>query len=172
MKAAVIFYSLSGNTAYVAERIKERLNADLIPLRPKQEYPKRGLIKFYQGGKSAVRAEEPELIPCSADLQSYDVLILGTPVWAGTFTPPMRTFLKQNRNILKEKKVAVYVCCSGGGGFKTIDKIRQFMEIASFIQEAVLIDPLEKETDTSEKAIQNFCDMIQKQFPEDTPVRI
>ena len=162
MKTAIIFYSLSGNTAYTAELLKEKLDADLIRIYPRKEYPDKGLKKFYYGGKSAVMAEEPELEDISFDPKKYDSCILGTPVWAGTFTPPLRTFLKQYRDILKKKDLSVYVCCSGGGGHKTIAKIREYLGIDSFDQEMILIDPKEKNTSENQTAIQRFCEGIQK----------
>ena len=162
MKTAIIFYSLSGNTAYVAEVLKEKLGADLIRIRPKKEYPDKGLKKFYFGGKSAVMAEEPELETVTANLSEYDAFILGTPVWAGTFAPPLRTFLKQYGEILKTKELSVYVCCSGGGGSKAISRIGQCLGTESFRQEMILIDPKEKKTPANEAAIQEFCEEITK----------
>ena len=157
MKTAVIFYSLSGNTAYVADILKEKLDADLFRIRPRDEYPKKGLKKFYFAGKSAVMAEEPELIDDPIDLSGYDQLILGTPVWAGTFAPPLRTFLKLNRDVLREKEVAVYVCCSAGGARKAIEQIRQFLQIDHFNEELILIDPKEKNTPENKERIETFC---------------
>ena len=58
-KIAIIYYSMSGNTEYVAKNISEKTGADLIRIVPKKEYPKSGFIKFLWGGKSAVMKETP-----------------------------------------------------------------------------------------------------------------
>ena len=42
MKAAVVYYSMSGNTQFAAEKIAEKLGADLIRLVPKTSYPAAG----------------------------------------------------------------------------------------------------------------------------------
>ena len=47
MKAAVVYYSQSGNTRFVAERMAQMLAADLIHLIPKKEYPDSGFKKFF-----------------------------------------------------------------------------------------------------------------------------
>lgn len=163
MKTAVIFYSLSGNTAYIAEILKDRLDADLIRIRPKKEYPDKGLKKFYLGGKDAVRSEEPELEPCGFDPDRYDLIILGTPVWAGTFAPPLRTFLNRERNSLQKKKIAAYCCCSGSGGEKALTRMERFLESDPFMERMVLIDPKEKRSEVNSHTIDDFCANIQKE---------
>ena len=39
MKVAIVYYSMSGNTEYVAKKISEKMDADLIELMPEKEYP-------------------------------------------------------------------------------------------------------------------------------------
>lgn len=62
MKDLVVYFSLEGNTQYVAERIKEQTGADLSRLVPKKAYQDKGFAKFFWGGKSAVMAEKPALV--------------------------------------------------------------------------------------------------------------
>ena len=50
MKTAIVYYSMSGNTEYVANCIKERVGADLIKIVPTKEYPSKGAMKFIWGG--------------------------------------------------------------------------------------------------------------------------
>ena len=49
MKTAVVYYSMGGNTAWAAARIAERLQADLIGIKPEKQYPDRGFRKFLWG---------------------------------------------------------------------------------------------------------------------------
>ena len=46
MKKAIVYYSLSGNTEYIAQKIKEKIDVDLIKIEPQKEYPNKGLKKF------------------------------------------------------------------------------------------------------------------------------
>ena len=50
-KVAIVYYSMSGNTDYVAKHISKNIEADLIRIVPKKEYPNSGLKKFFWGGK-------------------------------------------------------------------------------------------------------------------------
>lgn len=103
MRTAIVYYSMSGNTAYVAEKIAEEIKAsgevDIIRIEPKKVYPDKGAKKFFWGGKSAVMGEAPALQPYEFNIEKYDRIIFGTPVWASTFVPPLRTFIQVNPNV-------------------------------------------------------------------------
>ena len=63
MNKIVIYYSVLGNTDYVAERIRQKTGAELLRIYPEKTYPDKGFRKFYWGGKSAIMAEKPKLLP-------------------------------------------------------------------------------------------------------------
>lgn len=162
MRTAIVYYSQSGNTRYVAEKAAEALGADLIPLVPEEAYPDSGAKKFLWGGRSALMGEEPKLKPYSFDGSLYDRIIFGTPVWAGTFTPPLRSFIKEQKAGWKAAHFAVFVCCMGGGGQKTVEKLRKFLNIPRWDAELVLIDPMKKATEESEAKIREFCEALKQ----------
>ena len=118
MKAAVVYYSLSGNTKYAAEKIAAQLNADLIGVEPEKAYPTGGFMKFFVGGKGALSKDTPALKPYVFEAQKYDCVVIGMPVWAGSVTPPINTFVQENKESLKNKKIAAFICSKGGGGEK------------------------------------------------------
>lgn len=159
MKTAVVFYSMSGNTKLTAETIAENLNAELIEINPVKEYPNKGFRKFIWGGKSAVMGDKPKLQPYAFD-GSYDRIIFGTPVWASSFTPPIRTFIDENREKLKGKSISVFVCYSGGGADKAIEKLRAFLETEAFDAELILIDPKDRPSEKNEERLTAFCDKL------------
>ena len=160
-KIAIIYYSMSGNTKYIAEYLKDKLNADIIRLTPKKEYPNKGLKKFFWGGKSAVMKETPSLEEYQFNSNKYDIIILGSPIWASTFTPPLRTFIKENN--LKDKHLAVFLSCSGGRTDKAINNLKKELEIDNFIDTLVLIDPKNKKTKEKDNQIEIFYNNIKKE---------
>lgn len=159
MKTAVVYYSMSGNTKMIADRIADEIGADVIRIEPVKEYPNKGFRKFIWGGMHAVMSNKPALQPYRFD-SGYDRIIFGTPVWASSFTPPIRTFIDENRDALKRKKIAVFVCYSGGGADKAIEKLRQFLEIEGFDAELILIDPKDRPSEDNEERIQAFCQAL------------
>lgn len=161
MKSLIVYYSLEGNTEYAAKRIADNLSADILRLRPKKAYSDKGFAKFFWGGKSAVMAEKPELEPYDIDLSAYERIIIGFPVWASNFTPPVRTFLFENKSELKGKRFAAFACQSGGGAEKALAKLKKYIGIESFEAEAVFIDPKDKESGATNTAIDSFCSRLQ-----------
>ena len=159
MKTAIVFYSMSGNSRYAAEKMAALLDADLISLVPKKAYPDSGFKKFFWGGKSALMGDKPRLEPYAFDQSAYDTIILGGPVWAGTFPPPLRTFVEENRSALQDKRLAAFFCCGGGQG-KVLEKFRAFLAPGRLQQETILIEPKDKPSDENDNRIDAFCDVL------------
>jgi flavodoxin len=160
MKTAIVYYSMSGNTKQTAEKIAEKISADLIELKPQKTYPDKGFKKFFWGGKSAVMGEKPKLLPYEFDSEKYDRVIFGSPVWASNVTPPLRTFIEENRESLKNKALAVFMCMSGSGGEKAIEKLKSFLGVDTFDGELILIDPKDKPAVENDEKIASFCEKL------------
>ena len=157
MKTAIVYYSMGGNTQSVAEEIAKRTGADLIRLEPVKAFPDKGFKKFFWGGKSSVMKERPELSPYEFDAEKYDEVVIGTPVWAGSFTPPIRSFVAANAPALRDKRLAVFVCFSGGGAEKAIEKLKKFIGIERFAAELILVDPKDRPSKGNAEATADFC---------------
>lgn len=160
MKTVIVYYSMSGNTKYVADIIAKKIDADIIRIEPVKAYPDQGAKKFIWGGKSAVMGEKPALQSYEFSAEKYDRIILGTPVWAGTFAPPIRSFLKENPDI-HGKRIAVFTCFSGGGADKAIEKMKKYIGLDNFDAELILVDPKEKVKAEDDEKIDAFCEMLQ-----------
>ena len=160
MKTAIVYYSMLGNTKYVSDKIAEQLGAadevDVIRIEPAKAYPDKGFKKFFWGGKSATMAEKPELVPYDFDAEKYDRIIWGTPVWAGTFTPPLRTFIAENPAV-KAKQSAVFMCSGGGSDKKAKKKLAECLGIDAFVAEVLLFDPKDNVKDEDAGKIEAFC---------------
>ena len=154
METAVVYYSRTGNSEYVADEISKELGCDLIKIEPVKKY------RFLNGGRAALASEEPELLPYEFDAEKYDRIVLGFPVWASCITPPIRSFLSQNKSRLSGKKFSVYLTYRGGGGDKVIAKLKEFLGIGEFEAEMMLIDPAKKQTDENLALIRDFCEKL------------
>lgn len=163
MRTAIVYYSMSGNTEYVAEKIADKLKASdelrLIKICPQKAYPDKGAKKFLWGGKSAVMGDTPKLLPYEFNVNDYDRIIIGTPVWASTFVPPLKTFFNENPDINK-KSVAVFTCFSGGGADKAILKLKKYLDIEKFEAELILIDPKDNVKAEDDMKISEFCSAL------------
>lgn len=112
MKTAVIFYSLDGNCALVAEEIKSQLNADLVRLNVKGEKNKGRLSKLIWSFGLMFSRKNPPLLPYTFDPSAYDLIVIGAPVWGGSPASPVKTFISDAA--ITGKKIALFVCHAGG----------------------------------------------------------
>ncbi|MFC1477897.1 flavodoxin family protein [Candidatus Margulisiibacteriota bacterium] len=140
-KTLVIYYSLEGNTRLAAECIAETLGADILELKPVKEIQKTGFMRYFWGGKQVVMKESPALNPFDKDPGSYDTLIIGSPVWAFTYAPPIRSFIAAANP--QSKKVAVF-CTHEGIPGKTLEHMKKDLSGNEFVGEAGF-DILKKE---------------------------
>ncbi len=157
MRTVIIYYSMSGNCEQTAERIAQRIGADTLRLYPETAYPSSGLKKFLWGGKSALMGETPVLKPYDFNADNYDRIIFGFPVWASSFTPPLRTFINENANVIKGKDFAAFTCLSGSGADKALGKLRDYLGIDAFSAELVLLDPKSRPNEKNDDKIEELC---------------
>ncbi len=141
MKAIIIYYSLDGNVKLLSETIAAQIGADIIPLKLKKEIRNDSFMKYFWGGKQVVMKEIPELEPIDLNLANYDLVILGTPVWAGSYTPALRSFLEQVD--LSGKKVALFCSHEGGIGL-TINNLKNKLRNSEIISSTDFLAPLKK----------------------------
>ncbi len=163
MKTAIVYYSMSGNTAYAAEKVAALTGADLIRLEPVRAYPDKGMRKFLWGGRAAVMGETPQLKPYTFDAAAYDWVVLAFPVWASSFAPPIRTLIKENLEGLRGKYIAVLACYAGGGGDKALRKLREALGTDCFGSALLLVDPKDKPAEDNEARIRYFADSLTRE---------
>lgn len=169
MKTAIIYYSMSENTKWIVDRISEELgkndpteSVEIIRIDPVKAYPSTGAKKFIWGGKAATMKNKPKLMPYEFDADKYDRIIIGTPVWAGTFTPPIRSFIEENRDKLEGKKIAAFTSSSGGKdqSDKALLKLKKFLGLESFLAEFGLTDPKDKPEEKNDALVRDFCEAL------------
>ncbi len=156
MKTAIIYYSMSGNTAYTAGQIAKDASVDLIEIKPVNNYPDKGIKKFLWGGKSAMMAETPVLEPYTFDAGDYDQVVIGFPVWAANIAPPVRSFLTENKERLYRMEISAFACQSGNGAEKAFRKLRDCLDGKELKATLVLIDPARKKKKENGEAIEAF----------------
>ncbi|MBA4687461.1 MAG: NAD(P)H-dependent oxidoreductase [Candidatus Galacturonibacter soehngenii] len=155
MKAIIVYFSLEGNVKFVAEKIKKQLNADMLCLTPKKEYPTGKVSKFFWGGKSVMFNEKPKLESYQFNKEDYDVIVIGTPVWASSYTPPIKTFLSEND--LSGKSVAFFACQSGNDASKCFEKLKNELKNCQVAATLALVNPAKKKTNEDQLQIDTFC---------------
>ena len=124
MRTAVVFYSLDGNCAFVAEEIKTVLNADLFRLQLKNGKKRGKAGNMIRGCLMVFSGKKPPLKPYSFDPAAYDLIVIGAPVWAGRPAPVLRAFFSETK--ITGKKTALFVCHGGGMG-KALERFKSMV---------------------------------------------
>jgi flavodoxin len=149
MKVLVTYYSRTGNTRKVAEKIAKILKADLDEIKDLTD--RSGPKGWLFGGRDASR-KYPTEIRYKKDPKDYDLVVIGTPIWAWTVTPAVRTYLSQK----KFPKVAFFATCGGSGIEKT------FEEMERLSKKPVAKLGLKAETFTQKLEVHAHMDKIEK----------
>ncbi len=146
MKKLVVFYSFDGNTKLMAESVASAVGADILELKPVKEITRNNFMKIFVGGKQAFTKAEPELMPFDVKPEEYDLIFIGTPVWAWTYAPALRTFFKDHKPA--GKKIALFYC-HGGGPRNFLEKFEEAVEGNEILGSIDFKDPVrnEKEKD-------------------------
>jgi flavodoxin len=98
MKMLVVFYSKTGYTKKVANNLAKSLNADIdeiIDLKNRS-----GLKGWILSGRDGMKGILTE-IKTSKNPANYDLIILGTPIWAWNSTPATRTYITKFKKEIK-----------------------------------------------------------------------
>ena len=112
-KILVLYYSQTSTTEKVAQEICNRLGADIEKIVPVTPYGGNFQETIERSGKEREEGILPELQPLTSDIQSYDIIFLGYPIWFGTYARPMATLLE---NVDFTGKKVVPFCTFGSGG--------------------------------------------------------
>ena len=110
-KCLVACYSRTGTTRQVAEAVAKELHADLEEIVDMKK--RSGAMGFVVGGKDAKLKKLTEIDEPRSDPASYALVVIGTPVWAGTMCPAVRTYITRFKDKLPD--VAFFLTTGGSG---------------------------------------------------------
>ncbi len=119
VKTLVVCYSNSGTTMIVAEYLAQALTADFDvieevkprpPLLYKGERSKAGGGTFVKAVCAALFGRSSRIAATRKDPSQYDLVLVGTPIWAGSVTPAVRSYLRRHR---KQLRRVAFFCTAG-----------------------------------------------------------
>lgn len=106
-KVLVAYFSYSGTTQGVAEALSSRIGGDLFEISPREGYSN----VYLQSNSEIRRGERPELSDTVANMEQYDIVFVGYPVWFHATPAPVNTFLESYD---LTGKLIIPFCTSGG----------------------------------------------------------
>ena len=115
----VVSYSLGGTTRIVADELVRLLSADSYGIVEARR--RKGLVDYLLAGFESLAKGVPAIVD-SCEPSAYDMVVLGTPVWAGSMASPMRSFLLAHRR--EFDKVACFCTMSERGAKNTLREMK------------------------------------------------
>ena len=110
-KVAIFYFSHSGNTKTLAEKIKKLTQAELFEVIPAKTYPSSYMDSVEQAKQEVMKNARPELASIIPDVSSFDLIIFGYPNWWDTFPKPIASLI--DGLDLKGKEVAAFCTHEG-----------------------------------------------------------
>jgi flavodoxin len=149
MKILMVYYSYEGNCAFVADKIKAaRPETDVLRLATDDDRPRGAFAKYIWGGKQVLSGKKPALKPYHVDVNRYDIIIVGTPVWAGSYAPAVASFIAETK--IEGKTLALF-CCHAGGKGRALDKLKAALPGNTFTAAVDFRNPVKHPDDVQQK---------------------
>jgi len=139
-KILVAYFSASGVTAKAAWKLSEAMGADLHEIKPKVPYSSADLNWMDKKSRSSVEMNDPSSRPMIAeklaDMEKYDVVFVGFPIWWYVAPTIINTFLESYD--FSGKTIIPFATSRGSGMGKTNEKLEPSCPGATLLQGKLL----------------------------------
>ena len=139
-KILVAYFSASGVTKKVAEKLAALVNADIHEIKPKVPYTKADLNWMDKKSRSSVEMADkkirPEITDTDAKIAEYDEIFLGFPIWWYVAPTIINTFLEKYD--FTGKKIVLFATSGGSGFGNTIKELQPSAPGAQFVEGKLL----------------------------------
>lgn len=139
-KMLVAYFSASGVTAKVAWKLAEAAGADLYEIKPEIPYSQEDLDWTNKKSRSSIEMNNPAFRPAIAgkmeDMEQYDVVFLGFPVWWYVAPTIINTFLESYD--FSQKTIVPFATSGGSGMGRTNEKLASSCPGAKLLSGKVL----------------------------------
>lgn len=134
-KILVSYFSASGTTKNVAQKLARTLGADLFEIEPEIPYTTSDLNWNDKQSRSTIEMEDLNVRPGIArkvsNLENYDRIVLGFPVWWYTAPRIINTFLEEND--LTNKRIYIFVTSGGSSSEGSMENLKKSYPNLNFI---------------------------------------
>lgn len=157
-KVLVAYYSLQGHTREVADLIKDMTGAEIFEIQPVENYLRADVEEIAK--KQVAEDYKPELKSSVTNIEEYDTIFIGSPVWWYSVSPPVMSFLSQCD--LKGKTVVPF--CTYGSAYG--DFFKMFKEACPGAEVLDGVDVTNSESEDMDKVkekIKLWLEEIQKE---------
>jgi flavodoxin len=117
--ALIVYYSNAGHTRKVAEEMAKAAGWRAAEIH--EAKPRRGRWGEIRCVIESLIGIKPHIELTSPPINTFDLIVIGTPVWAGHVASPVRSFLAKHRDSLR--RVAFFCTCAGPNSGPVFDQL-------------------------------------------------
>ncbi len=132
----VVYFSATGTTKGVAEKLAEGLNADLYEIVPEEPYTDADLNYNNSKSRTSIETDDPACRPAIAgelpDLSAYDTVFIGYPIWWGDTPRIVSNFVEQVD--LTGKTLAVFFTSGSSGLGSSMKHLEQQADAGAWLE--------------------------------------
>lgn len=121
---SIIIFSSNKKTKFISEIIQEKIYADITEIKDLNK--KRGFFGNLQNNYNAIRSNNTDIDPETIDLNSYDLIIIGSPSTFGTLSPAISTFI--DKNSFKNKNIILFTTTNSRQGYDVLRSMKNKIE--------------------------------------------
>lgn len=138
MNPLVVYFSASGVTRQIAEKLAEVSNADLLEIKPEKPYTTSELNwknPLARCNKEKLGKKDVPVAGHIENFENYDIVFIGFPIWYGSAPNVVNTFAKEYD--WAGKKIGIFATSGGSGIGKTAAKLEPYVKGAEIIDAVV-----------------------------------
>lgn len=145
----VAYFSASGVTKKVAEKIAKAAEAEIYEIQPKVIYTTEDLDWKNKESRSSIEMADygsrPEIVDIDAPVSDAEVVFLGFPIWWYIAPTIVNTFLEKYD--FSGKKIVLFATSGGSGFGETVENLKKSVSVNTEIVEGKLLngDPSQEE---------------------------
>ncbi|MBD3191843.1 MAG: flavodoxin [Candidatus Heimdallarchaeota archaeon] len=157
MKKLIVYYSKTGNTEFIAKELANEIDAELLQLERKNPINSRGFGLYFKGGFQSFTKRKPKIKSFKQNIQEYDLIFIGTPIWAGKFNPVLRTLFSEVK--LTNKKIALFCSCADNAK-KALEELKKVLQENEILGTTEFIEPLKNQPEESSRRAREWANKI------------
>lgn len=147
-KTLIVYYSYTGNCSAIVNTMTKQLEADVLEVQPAEKGLKYEANNYALGTQllNAIKANPndgssyPAIDPVQTSFDSYQNVIIVTPLWWSQMAAIMQTFLFQNASKLSGKNVALIVSSHSSGISGVVADAKRLLPDVTWMGDALWIN--------------------------------
>ena len=153
----IAYFSQTGSTEMMAEEIQSQIGGDLFKIETVEEYPS-SYTELTQVAQAEIEnGERPELKQAVENIEDYDVIFVGYPIWWHTTPAAVNSFLESYD---LSGKTVVPFCTSGGNDIEeTMEAVRNSCPNSNIL-EGTTISGSSSSTDAGKEQIRTWLEAL------------